>query len=1113
MFDVRPQRFSTRCLTLLALACASVSAVWAAPRWQPEQAEEGAAASLPSPKTAALFESAARTDDGRVQLLVELRQPAGAAAFAQAMKAAAPSSDKRRITSFAGDASRRAVAAARAEQAAFAPQLQRLGARELYRVARVLNGIAIAIEPGRVKELLRLPGVARVLPIEAEYPTNSTSVPFIGTPEVWGNTTTPPLPFAADGTGISIGVIDTGTDYMHSHFAGPDLDGGGPGGLGDYQAESTATTNFTTAGSFPTAKVVGGTDFAGDNYTGSNSPVPDPNPMDCNGHGSHVSGTAAGFGVNADGSTYTGPWDNTANFPAMRIGPGTAPKASVYGLRVFGCFGSTGLTTFAIDWAMDPDNDDDVSDHLDVINMSLGSNFGGALSATAVASDNAAIAGVIVVTSAGNASDTFFISGSPGSASHAIATAASVDSGVSAVSVQVNSPPSVAGNYLGGAALFGPAPSGQTGDGVIATDATTGNHPIYGLSCGPSSTDGCCPFTNAAAMVGRICVVDRGTCTFKTKTANCQAANGIGIVVVDNAPGSPPPGLADDPLILTPITIPTERVTLLDGTAIKNAIIAGPPAVNMTMLGTNGGDTLASFSSRGPRRIFGSPMRLKPDIAAPGSSITSVQTGHTCFTATSGGASCTGAPHPSGFQAGNQTLTISGTSMASPHIAGILALLRQLHPDWSVDELKALAINYAVHDVTLFPGATPPRFGPSRVGGGRTDPAQSALGEVIAADADVAGVVSVVFDPEVVVSGSGMQTKTVRVTNKGATQQTYDLAFDNVVDSPGVVFSLPDGPTVTVDPGESEDVDILMTATPSAMDHTRDASLFTTQGVQANYGDQPRNFLTEEGSYLTFSQSSVLKLRVPVYMAQRPASTMSAPATITTGLAPTGSTTIPLSGADICTGTLAAGPTCTGTFPNDVESLVTPLELQVVSGLDPVNSTDYADIQYAGVGYDPTNNLLLFGVSAWGDWSTPNDVAFNFCVDLNEDGLFDKSVYNSNPAIFVAGASFNDNFVRIVRDLPTTNNSILGTASFVNAVGPSVIDTALHLNNVMFLAVTPTQLGLTSGDTTFRWKIVSCPATNPNCARTTTGNRCAPSPPFASTRRTGRSSTTTTRRV
>ena len=319
---------------------------------------------------------------------------------------------------------------------------------------------------------------------------------------------------------------------------------------------------------------------------------------------------------------------------------------------------------------------------------------------------------------------------------------------------------------------------------------------------------------------------------------------------------------------------------------------------------------------------------------------------------------------------------------------------------------------------------------------------------MIAADADVAGVVSVVFDPEVVVSGSGMQTKTVRVTNKGATQQTYDLAFDNVVDSPGVVFSLPDGPTVTVDPGESEDVDILMTATPTAMDHTRDASLFTTQGVQANYGDQPRNFLTEEGSYLTFSQSSVLKLRVPVYMAQRPASTMSAPATITTGLAPTGSTTIPLSGADICTGTLAAGPTCTGTFPMDVERLVTPLELQVVSGLDPVNSTDYADIQYAGVGYDPTNNLLLFGVSAWGDWSTPNDVAFNFCVDLNEDGLFDKSVYNSNPAIFVAGASFNDDSVRIVRDLPTTNNSILGTASFVNAVGPSVIDTALHLHNV-----------------------------------------------------------------
>src|SRR6185295_19113441 len=164
----------------------------------------------------------------------------------------------------------------------------------------------------------------------------------------------------------------------------------------------TDTANYTTVGTavggpFPSAKVVGGTDFAGDAYTGANLPIPDANPMDCNGHGSHVSGTAAGFGMTTGGATFTGPYDaNASTYLPLLIGPGTAPKALLYGLRVFGCAGSTGLTTLAIDWSMDPNGDADLSDHLDVINMSLGSNFGSAINASSVASDNAALAGVIV---------------------------------------------------------------------------------------------------------------------------------------------------------------------------------------------------------------------------------------------------------------------------------------------------------------------------------------------------------------------------------------------------------------------------------------------------------------------------------------------------------------------------------------------------------------------------------------------------------------------------------------------------------------------------------------------------------------------------------------------
>jgi len=85
------------------------------------------------------------------------------------------------------------------------------------------------------------------------------------------------------------------------------------------------------------------------------------------------------------------------------------PGASLYAIRVFGCGGGTGLTVQGIDWAMDPNGDTDLSDHLDVINMSLGSDFGTLANTTAQASDNAALAGVVVVASAGNAGDTYLL--------------------------------------------------------------------------------------------------------------------------------------------------------------------------------------------------------------------------------------------------------------------------------------------------------------------------------------------------------------------------------------------------------------------------------------------------------------------------------------------------------------------------------------------------------------------------------------------------------------------------------------------------------------------------------------------------------------------------------
>ncbi|MBK9089853.1 MAG: S8 family serine peptidase [Holophagales bacterium] len=186
--------------------------------------------------------------------------------------------------------------------------------------------------------------------------------------------------------------------------------------------------------------------------------------MDCNGHGSHVAGTVGGAGVNADGSTFQGPWDGSVPFTSLRIGPGVAPKASLYALRVFGCSGSTGLVTQALEWAMDPNRDGDFSDSW-TSSTCLSARVRESDDSSAIASDNAARAGIVVVCSAGNSGDTYFVNSSPGTSNYAISVAASVDSGITAGSLRVLEPSSVASVVRAGTADFGGAASGRTDAG------------------------------------------------------------------------------------------------------------------------------------------------------------------------------------------------------------------------------------------------------------------------------------------------------------------------------------------------------------------------------------------------------------------------------------------------------------------------------------------------------------------------------------------------------------------------------------------------------------------------------------------------------------------------
>ncbi|MEI6046941.1 MAG: S8 family serine peptidase, partial [Chloroflexota bacterium] len=303
-----------------------------------------------------------------------------------------------------------------ATQQSLLPELSKpeIGAKVIYRVQKLYNGLALQLDAKNIEKLSHLPGVKAVHPLPLHYRANASSVPLIGAPTAWTS-------YGITGTNIKIGIIDGGIDYLHADFGGPATP----------QAYITNSTTLSTSTYFPTAKVVGGVDLAGDSYNGSNDPVPDPNPMECSGssHGTHVAATAAGLGVNSDGTTYTGSYNNVPT-TTMRIGPGVAPGAKLYAIRVFGCTGETNLDLQGLEWAVDPNHDGIPDDHLDVVNLSLGTNFVLPGDPLSVASDTAALAGMVVVAAAGNGEgnggDLYYANGSPANAIRAISVAASV---------------------------------------------------------------------------------------------------------------------------------------------------------------------------------------------------------------------------------------------------------------------------------------------------------------------------------------------------------------------------------------------------------------------------------------------------------------------------------------------------------------------------------------------------------------------------------------------------------------------------------------------------------------------------------------------------------------
>ncbi|GAA2519077.1 S8 family peptidase [Winogradskya humida] len=534
------------------------------------------------------------------------------------------------------------------EQAPVVQKVRGLGGTVLGTYQHAYNGVKVRINANELDTLAAAPDVVGVHAVQTVKPDNTNGVPLIGAPQAWS------APDKYRGEGVKVAIIDTGIDYTHADF-------GGPGTVAAYDKAHAAETQAADPALFgPKApKVKGGIDLVGDTYdadpgsaTYQPVPVPDANPLDCNGHGSHVAGTTAGYGVLSNGKTYKGTYDTkTVGSNSWTVGPGAAPKADLYAVRVFGCNGSTDMVVDAIEWA--------VANDMDVINMSLGSSFGSAESPDAVAAENAAKDGVIVVASAGNSGHNPYIVGSPSTATGVISVAAS------------DPVPSFPGASLAlgtGTSLDAINANGATfADGLTLPVKVLGNG-AGGIALGCSVAE-----FDQPGVAGALVVVARGTCGRVAKAVYGQAAGAAAVLMVNTDAAYPP---FEGAITSNPDTGEPANVTIpflgVPNTAAAALVAADGSTTTLTNKNLSNPNYLgfASFTSGGART---GDSWLKPDVTAPGVSIVSAGSG-----------------------TGNGSATESGTSMAAPHTAGEAALVKQAHPDWRRSEYwKAAIVNTA----------------------------------------------------------------------------------------------------------------------------------------------------------------------------------------------------------------------------------------------------------------------------------------------------------------------------------------------------------------------------------------------------------------------------------
>lgn len=536
------------------------------------------------------------------------------------------------------------------------------GARKAYDYRYSFNGFAAELTDAQAEKLLQLPGVLAVNRDEARSLDTSSTPAFLGLTApggLWSQGYT--------GEGVVIGIVDGGIWPEQPSFSDrTGLNGNGTrGGKLDYQQIPGWHGRCVPGDSFNAShcnqKLIGAQYFnagwGGNDGISAQLPWEYNSPRDFGGHGTHTASTAAG----------------NADVPAVGAASvfgsvsGIAPRARIAAYKVCwqtptggSCFSSDSVA--AIDQA--------VADGVDVINYSISGSTTNFRDSVEIAFMYAADAGVFVACSAGNSGPTTSTVAHPGPWLTTVAAGAHNRNGAGSVTL---------GN---GVTYFGASVATALG-GLPLVDSTAaglpGADPTAVALCYAAVDNGGVAVLDPVKVSGKIVVCDRGVTARVNKSLAVAEAGGAGMILLNTSPST---------LNADFHYVPAVHLQNTDRAGVKTyaATAGATAAINQaTIVYTVPAPFTASFSSRGPLRA-GNGDLLKPDVIAPGQDILA-------------------AVAPPG-NAGNGFALYSGTSMSSPHVAGLGALLRQAHPEWSPMAIKSALMTTAA-DVLDGPNTNP----------------------------------------------------------------------------------------------------------------------------------------------------------------------------------------------------------------------------------------------------------------------------------------------------------------------------------------------------------------------------------------------------------------------